>query len=56
VWDDVFASEVNDVLDDISLINGIEMALNSPQIPKNIMIALLNLAGLYNTLLNSISL
>ena len=44
VWDEVYASDLNEIMDDISLINGIEMALNSPEIPKNIVIALLNLA------------
>ena len=44
VWDEVYASDLNEIMDDISLINGIEMALNSPEIPKDIVIALLNLA------------
>lgn len=43
IWDELYSMHVNDVIIDIPLINGIEMALQSPQIPKNIMHSLLNL-------------
>jgi FKBP12-rapamycin complex-associated protein len=44
IWEELFASTVSDVNDDIPLINGIEMALNSPQIPPYIQTSLLNLS------------
>lgn len=44
VWDEVFSSEASDIVDDIPLINGLETALQSSQIPGNIRHALLNLA------------
>jgi phosphatidylinositol kinase/protein kinase (PI-3 family) len=44
VWDELFANESHDVVEDIPLINGLELALHSPQIPPYIMNALLNLA------------
>jgi FKBP12-rapamycin complex-associated protein len=43
VWNDLFSSQMSEVLVDASLISGIEMALQSPEIPKPIMISLLNL-------------
>ena len=44
IWDELFANESHDVVEDIPLINGLELALHSPQIPPYIMNALLNLA------------
>lgn len=43
VWDELYGAQVHDVVIDIPLINGMEMALSSPHCPKNITIALLNL-------------
>eukprot|EP01038_Epipyxis_sp_PR26KG_P011143 gene11143-14952_t len=44
IWDELFISDSSNVNHEIPLISSIEMALQSPQIPNNIMIALLNLA------------
>lgn len=45
IWDELFAAEDNDLVDDIPLINGIEMALQSSHSPrKEIVIPLLKLA------------
>jgi FKBP12-rapamycin complex-associated protein len=43
VWNELFASQMSEVVVDASLISGIEMALQSPEVPKPIMISLLNL-------------
>lgn len=44
IWDECFAGDSNDVVDDIDLIKGIEMALQSHNIPSKITFTLLNLA------------
>lgn len=43
VWEELYGAQVHDVVIDIPLINGIEMALSSPHCPKNITTTLLNL-------------
>lgn len=44
VWEELFSSHLNEVVVENSLISGIEMVLSSSQIPKNILVSLLNLA------------
>ena len=44
VWNELFIEEQNDVIENVPLIDGIEMALQSPHLPKSIMVPLLNLA------------
>lgn len=44
IWDELFGNDSYEVVEDIPLINGLELALHSPQIPPYIMNALLNLA------------
>ena len=51
IWDELFGNESHDVVEEIPLINGLELALHSPQIPPYIMNALLNLAEFMVSLL-----
>lgn len=44
VWNELFSVQMGEVVMEAPLVSGIEMALQSPEIPKNIMISLLNLA------------
>lgn len=45
IWEELFQNQYSqEIITDIPLITGMEIALESNQIPKNIMIALLNLA------------
>jgi FKBP12-rapamycin complex-associated protein len=43
IWNELFSSTMSYVIVDAPLVSGIEMALQSPELPKNIMISLLNL-------------
>lgn len=43
VWEELYGAQIHDVIIDIPLINGIEVALQSMHSPKNIVISLLNL-------------
>lgn len=44
IWNELYAADEDDVIENIPLINSIEMALQSPHIPKEVLIPLLNLA------------